>query len=333
MLYAIILILCGAFLLYTLLGGADFGAGIIESFVGKREERTISRAIAPVWEANHVWLILAIVILFMGFPAVYSSISVSLHIPLVIVLIGIIFRGSAFTFRHYDIRPARSHRFYTFLFRVSSFLTPFFLGIVLGGMILGKMPGQIPPNFFEGFVAPWLNLFCMSMGVFATCLFTYISAVFLVGETRIEQERMMYSKFAKKALFATAVTGVIVFVTAHFTGHDLLDEFLQSKLSVGCLVIAILLTPAIWHFLNKKHNKTIYLRIGVGVQVTLILLGWFYIQYPVLVKFSDGTELTFFNTHAPEATLKQLLLALLAGLILVIPGFVYLFKVFKINPK
>ena len=104
MLVLIIIILATAFILYTLLGGADFGAGIIETFAGRGQQSTISKAIAPVWEANHVWLILAVVILFTGFPAVYSSLSLLLHIPLLLVLIGIIFRGSAFTLRYYDVK-------------------------------------------------------------------------------------------------------------------------------------------------------------------------------------------------------------------------------------
>ena len=116
MLTLIILVLGVAFILYALLGGADFGAGIIETFAGEKGERTISRAIAPVWEANHVWLILAVVILFTGFPRIYSSLSLVLHIPLMLVLVGIIFRGCAFTFRHYDVVHDQSHRYYTFFF-------------------------------------------------------------------------------------------------------------------------------------------------------------------------------------------------------------------------
>src|SRR5213080_5438277 len=123
MLALIILILGVSFVLYTLLGGADFGAGIVETFAGRKEERTISRAIAPVWEANHVWLILAVVILFTGFPAVYASLSWVLHIPLMLLLLGIIMRGSAFTFRHYDVHQGRLHKYYSFLFRISSFIT------------------------------------------------------------------------------------------------------------------------------------------------------------------------------------------------------------------
>src|SRR5215208_5282639 len=134
MLTIIIIILGVSFILYALLGGADFGAGIIETFAGTKGEKTISKAMAPVWEANHVWLILAVVILFTAFPAVYSSLSLVLHIPLMVVLIGIIFRGTAFTFRHYDIIHDSSHKYYTILFKLSSFITPVFLGIVLGAM-------------------------------------------------------------------------------------------------------------------------------------------------------------------------------------------------------
>ena len=128
MLTVVIIILGTSFVLYTILGGADFGAGIIETLAGAKGEKTISKAIAPVWEANHVWLILAVVILFTGFPTVYSSLSLVLHIPLMLVLLGIIFRGTAFTFRHYDVVHDETHRYYTFLFKVSSIVTPFFFG-------------------------------------------------------------------------------------------------------------------------------------------------------------------------------------------------------------
>src|SRR5262245_2776312 len=143
MLIVIIIILSVSFMLYAILGGADYGAGILEIFAGRKGEKIISKAIAPVWEANHVWLILAIVIIFTGFPQVYSTISTSLHIPLMIVLIGIVLRGSTFTFRHYDERD-ESHKYYTLLFRISSFITPFFLGITLGAMIFGEISLDTP---------------------------------------------------------------------------------------------------------------------------------------------------------------------------------------------
>src|ERR1700709_25331 len=106
MLYVVIAFLFLAIVLYFLLGGADFGAGIIELFTSEKNRsdtrKTMYQAIGPIWEANHMWLIIAVVILFVGFPGIYATVSVHLHIPLVIMLMGIIARGTAFSFRNYD---------------------------------------------------------------------------------------------------------------------------------------------------------------------------------------------------------------------------------------
>jgi len=331
MLTLVIIILGASFILYTLLGGADFGAGIIETFAGKKGEQTISKAMAPVWEANHVWLILAVVILFTAFPLVYSSLSLVLHIPLMMVLIGIIFRGTAFTFRHYDPVYDSTHKYYTLLFKVSSFITPFFLGITLGAMILGRITLDPSAGFYEKFVRPWLNIFCITMGVFSVCLFGYIAAVFLVGEAREDSERKKYVRLSKRSMLLTMLTGLAVFLSALLEGHYLPKELLQSTASLVLLLLAVLLAPIIWFFLNKKRNKTLYLRITIGMQVSAILACWFYIQFPVLIQIKGGEHLTIFNTQAPPATLQQLLIALIVGLILIVPGFLYLFKVFKVK--
>jgi len=225
----------------------------------------------------------------------------------------------------------KSHKYYTILFRVSSFVTPIFLGIILGAMMLGRITFDTSQSFYEVFMAPWLNVFCFSMGIFATCLFAYISAIFLVGETKIDRERKMYVRLSKRFMIGTMLTGLLVFTMASVSGHNLVKQFSQSITSIVTLVVATVLCPVIWHFLNKEKNKTVYLRIGVSLQVTLVLIGWFYIQFPVLIKLNNGTSLTFFNTQAPYATLYQLLIALIVGLIVIIPGFVYLFRVFKIK--
>jgi cytochrome d ubiquinol oxidase subunit II len=327
MLTLIIIILGVSFLLYTLLGGADFGAGIIEAFGGKKGEVIVSRALAPVWEANHVWLILAVVILFTAFPSVYSSLSLVLHIPLMIVLLGIICRGCAFTFRHYDVQQETVHKYYTGLFIASSFVTPFFLGVTLGAMILGRITFDQSVGFYNMFIAPWLNVFCFMMGVFIVCLFTYVATVFLSGEARTPPERARYKRFSRRTMLITAITGLLVFAAAEVSGHHLLDEFLRSPFSVSAFLVATLCVPAVLYYSNL--GKVLFLRIAVGMQVSAIVVGWFAIQYPVLIQVQNGQHLTFYNTQAPPATLTQLLIALIVGLLLVIPAFIYLFKVFK----
>jgi cytochrome d ubiquinol oxidase subunit II len=262
---------------------------------------------------------------------VYASLSWVLHIPLMIVLLGIIMRGTAFTFRHYDVHQGRSHKYYSFLFHASSFITPVFLGMILGAMILGKITFDTSQGFYTVFVTPWLNWFCFTMGIFTACLFAYLASVFLVGETKIERERIKYVRFSKFSMIATIILGILVFIIAKAEGHSLTRAFLHSTASIIMLVTAVVLCPVIWHYLNKEKDKTLYLRIGTGLQVSSILAGWYYIQFPVLIEVKDGSELTFYNTQAPAATQEQLLIALIVGLILVLPGFYFLFRVFKIK--
>ena len=139
----VILYLCFSILLYLLLGGADFGAGIIEMITSprhiRRTRKTLYHAIGPIWEANHMWLIIAIVILFVGYPLIYSILSVHLHIPLVIMLMGIVARGTAFTFRHYDAVQDSMQEIYNRIFVWSSFVTPLFLGIIAGSTLSGQI--------------------------------------------------------------------------------------------------------------------------------------------------------------------------------------------------
>jgi cytochrome d ubiquinol oxidase subunit II len=329
MLTLIIIILCASFLLYALLGGADFGAGIIETFVGKKGEETVSRAMAPVWEANHVWLILAVVILFTAFPSIYSSLSLVLHIPLMIVLIGIICRGTAFTFRKYDVMQGNAHKYYSVLFKLSSFITPLFLGIILGAMILGRITFSDRAGFAEKFISPWFNTFCIAMGIFSASLFSYIAAIFLVGEAQNETEKKKYSLLSKQSMVITVLMGIAIFILAETENLHLAGAMLQSEAGMIMVLFATLACSVIWKLLNRKTDNTRFLRIAVAIQVSAIIIGWFCIQFPIIIRVSSGEHLTLSNTHSPSATLKYLLIALIAGLLLIIPAFIYLFKVFK----
>jgi cytochrome d ubiquinol oxidase subunit II len=168
MLYVDIIFLFFAILLYFLLGGADFGAGIIELFTStdnkSRTRRTMYKAIGPIWEANHMWLIIAVVILFVGFPTIYSNVCTYLHIPILIMLMGITARGTAFSFRNYDaIKDDKMQDIYNYIFVYSSFITPLFLGITAGSVI----SRQIDPNatdFLNTYIYSWLNWFSVAVG-------------------------------------------------------------------------------------------------------------------------------------------------------------------------
>ncbi len=172
MLIEIIIFFLGlSIVFYVLFGGADFGAGVLEILSGKGDRETIANAIGPVWEANHVWLILVVVILFMAFPKVYATMSVHLHIPLLIMLVGIVLRGTTFTYMHYDAIKDETNNIYNAVFKFSSVLTPFFLGMIAGAATLGRINPEAE-HFVEAFIAPWFNLFSASVGLFTVTLFT-----------------------------------------------------------------------------------------------------------------------------------------------------------------
>ena len=328
MLTIIIIILGISFLLYTLLGGADFGAGIIETFTGSKESKTVSKAMAPVWEANHVWLILAVVIMFTGFPKVYAAISLSLHIPLMVALMGIVLRGSAFIFRFYNVSDDGSmDKYFTVFFKLSSLITPVFLGIIFGAMTLGRVSLNNSGSFYEQFIFPWCNIFCFTFGLFLASLFAYIAAVFLIGETENKSEQKKYIRLSLTFLLLTFTLALFVFVTAELQNQHLFNKLFTHSLSTGAFGIAFLLIPAIIYLF--RHPTIFYLRAAISLQVTLVLLGWFAMNFPVMLYEKNGNHLSFLNAHAPYATLYQLLIALLVGLVLIIPSFYFLFKVFK----
>src|SRR5687768_10037530 len=97
---ALAAVLLAALVLYALSGGADFGGGVWDLLArGPRaaaQREQIAHAIGPIWEANHVWLILVVVVLFAAFPPAFAAIATVLHVPLTLMLIGIVLRGSAF---------------------------------------------------------------------------------------------------------------------------------------------------------------------------------------------------------------------------------------------
>src|SRR6476660_4428808 len=173
---------------YVLFGGADFGGGVWDLLAsGPRRERqreVIAHAIGPIWEANHVWLILAIVLTFTCFARVYARLGTILHIPLTWMLVGIVLRGSAFTFRTYDTRGDAAQRHWGRVFASASVITPVLLGVSIGAVASGRVGRETGGSFIERFVDPWFTPFALSVGLLALTLFAFLAAVYLTLETR-----------------------------------------------------------------------------------------------------------------------------------------------------
>jgi len=318
-------------LLYCLLAGADFGAGMLEAFAGtagREEQRSvITHAIGPVWEANHVWLILAVVILFTGFPKAYSALSVTFHIPLTLMLLGIVLRGCAFTFRHYDAVRDDSQRYYSAIFVASSFLTPLMLGVVAGGMLLGAS-SPVEAGFYSAFVRPWANLFCFAVGVFTCVLFAFLAAIYLIGETQEDEIRRI---FARRAMVLNALAifaGIAVFIAAERDGLALARLFAGKRLSLASMVGSTIILVPLW--VAVRRNRVQMARILVAAQVGLVLIGWFRLQFPIIIN-SKSDPLTIYTAAAPEPTLRYLLYALIAGSVMIFPALIYLLKIFKLS--
>jgi len=325
---AIISILGISILLYVLLGGADFGGGIIEFFAGRKGADIISRAMAPVWEANHIWIILAVVILFNGFPMVYTCITTYLHIPLLLVLTGIIIRGAAFTFRYYHTGADSIYNYYTSFFRISSLITPFFLGIVLGAIMLGRIPVTPEGSFYHVFLFPWLNLFAVTTGIFVTLLFGWIASVYLIGEST-GNTFPLFRQTSYRLFIMLIISGLTVFLASEYYQIHLFMQFRQTFISMFCVVFATILIPFLWIAISQKN--VLRTRLLAGTQTACIVTGWFAVQFPVMVYRAGGNNLTVWNTQATEKTMYLLLVSLGVGIVIIIPAFAYLFKIFKFS--
>lgn len=323
----LIIFLALAIVLYCLFGGADFGAGILELIVRKHDWKLIDQAIAPVWEANHVWLVLVVVILFVGFPPIYATVGQFLHIPLILLLVGIILRGTAFTFRHYDAKHEwGTRRAYNLVFRLSSLLATLFLGVIVGAVIMGRITPE-PASFYEGYIAPWLNVFSFTVGLFTVCLFSFLASVYLMGEARLGRERAVLVRASKILALAAVLSGGLVFMEGEFSSVYLLSRFIYSPVAIVSVLVSALLLPVLWRSLSRE--KVWQSRILAGAELVLVLVAWFDVQSPVVVAMRNNASLTFRNSAAGGATQLQLVIALAVGSLLILPGILYLMKVFK----
>jgi cytochrome d ubiquinol oxidase subunit II len=329
----VVAFLCLSLLLYFLLGGADFGAGIVELLTSRKNRsrirRTSYQAIGPIWEANHMWLIIAIVILFVGFPRIYTVMSIHLHIPLVIMLLGIIARGTAFVFRHYDAVRDEMQLVYNNIFAYSSFITPLFLGIIAGSAISGAIDLQAG-NFLDAFIWSWLNWFSVAVGLFTVALCGFLAAVFLIGEATDAHDRQRFIRKAGHFNVAAVLCGAGVFVAAGHQQVPLVSWLFGNLLSLTAILAASCSLALLWYLLRKGRARI--LRLLAGFQVTMILLAVSYAHFPDFVIIRGGGNLSLWETQAPAATISTLGWALVLGSILILPFLGYLFYSFQKHP-
>jgi cytochrome d ubiquinol oxidase subunit II len=315
-----------ALVLYALSGGADYGGGmwdLLASGPRARQQRAaIEHAIGPVWEANHVWLILVIVVLFTAFPPAFAAIMTALHVPMSALLVGIVLRGAAFIFRKYDSDDDAVHRRWSTLFGAASFFTPFVLGLSLGALASGDIR-VVDGHPAAGFFAGWTRPFAAACGLFALDLFAFLAATYLTVDVEAEPE--LQEDFRERALASElllAPAALLTFLLARTGAPAIFTQLttwwgpLLAAATSACALVAL---GALW------RRQFRWARAAAIAQVTSILIGWGLAQFPHLIV----PDVTLSNAATVASTQRALLTALAAGGVILFPAFAYLFHVFK----
>ncbi len=315
----------GSLVLYALLGGADFGGGVWDLLArGPRadaQRRLIARAIGPVWETNHIWLIVAIVILFTGFPPAFAAISTALFVPLTLLLAGIVLRGAAFAFHAYHLHEERGTGRWGTLFAGASLVTPVLLGVTIGALSSGRM--RADPLTFTGDTSIWIAPFPLSVGILTLSAFSYLAAVYLTMET---DDPDLRSDFRCRALWSAAAVvllSVFVPVIAASEAPDFHAALAGSDWFVSVVMFNV--TTALGACVSLALSSYQLARICAAAQVGLILLGWGLAQYPFIAR----PAITFVSSASSPSTIRLLLLFLAAGAVLLFPAIFLLMRIFK----
>ncbi|MGD0092067.1 MAG: cytochrome d ubiquinol oxidase subunit II [Planctomycetota bacterium] len=323
---AVAAIMLLALIVYALMAGADFGGGVWDLFArgprAQAQRELIANTIGPVWEANHVWLIIVVVLLFTGFPAAFAAIMTALNIPLSLMLLGIVLRGCAFAFRSYDLKTYQRQRQWSRLFAISSIYTPVMLGICIGALASGRirLVNGLPEG---GFLVPWVQPFPFAVGALTLALFAFLAAVYLAVEA---QDQELREDFRLRALIAAVLVGALAWVCFFLARTEAATIWAGLATRSWSLLFHIATGAAATTAILALYFRRHYLaRTAAVLQAGLILIGWGVSQYPFLV----GPDITVAQAAAPRITLILLLIALGAGSLLFVPSLYFLLRIFK----
>lgn len=314
--------------LYALFGGADFGAGFWDLTAGGAERgaskrKLIEHSIGPVWEANHVWLIFVLVVMWTCFPPLFGAVASTLWIPLTLAAFGVIARGSSFAFR--KVATDIGHqRIFGGGFALSSVMTPFFLGAAAGAVASGR----VPPGVGQGdAVTSWWNPVSIMTGILAVVVCAYLAAVYLTADARRSGEPELIAQFRLRALAAGVAAGIIAaagLVLLHndapSLAHGLAHRALPLVIVSGLAGLASLALLYLGHFLTA--------RLTAALAVAAVLWAWAVAQYPYLLN----PGLTISQAAANHTVLVATLFSLAIGAAVLVPSLIWLYVLFQRNP-
>ncbi len=308
--------------LYTVLGGADFGAGIWQLTAGRGElsERIRDHAhdsMAPVWEANHVWLVFVLVVFWTAYPTAFGSIASTLSVPLFLAGIGIVMRGATYALRS-GIRTPRELRVIDTAFAVASLIVPFALGATVGGIASLRVPvGNAAGDLFTS----WFNATGIMIGLIAVASAAYMSAVFLAADAVRAGDAELEKAFRLRSLIAGVLAGglaVVGLIVLHSDAHRLFDGLVHDGGLVALIVSVLAGVAALELVLVRRYEPARYV---AAIAVAAIVAGWALAQEPYLLK-----NLTIRQAAAPHDALVVVIVAVLAGAALLAPSLALLFR-------
>ncbi|MFL5900146.1 MAG: cytochrome d ubiquinol oxidase subunit II [Solirubrobacterales bacterium] len=307
---------------YALFGGADFGGGFWDLVAGgaergERPRALIQRSLTPVWEANHVWLIFILVVLWTAFPPAFSAVMTTLYVPIALAALGIVLRGSGFAFRK-SIEGLSRRRAAGATFAISSLLTPFFMGAVVGAVAAGNVPADGDGAPFSS----WLQPLPLLTGAMFVASGAYLAAAFLIGDARRAGDEELERYFARRALAAATVAGIAAafgLVELHAEARYVFDRLTHEGLPLvvlsalcGIGVLVALLSSA----RRPSAGSPRLLRPLAAGAVIAVIWGWGVAQFPYLLP----TSLKIFQAAAPPDTLATVIVIFIAAAILVLPA-------------
>lgn len=330
MIYVVVAFLWIALGMYVIFGGADFGAGIVELFstekFKKNTQQIMYKSIGPIWEANHMWLIISVVILFVGFPKVYADLSNYLHIPLALLLLGIIARGTSFTFRNYDVVKDDWHKLYSYIFTFSSLITPLFLGIIAAATVSGSIDNQAH-NFLDAYIYSWLTWFNISVGFFTIFICGFLASIYSINTINKSEEKDHLKFSAQFFSVAIFIVGGIVFAISAWQNIPLINWIFSSW--IGYLAVCLATISIIILNIVLRKDYDVLIRYLAGFIVLMILFAVSYSHFPNLLIFKNGQVISLFETDYSPKTIDMLGWALLLGSIFILPFFFYLIYSFN----
>jgi cytochrome bd ubiquinol oxidase subunit II len=308
--------------LYAVLAGADFGAGIWQLLAGTGPHANRLRdhahdSMSAVWEANHVWLIFVLTVTWTAYPVAFGSIASTLAVPLFVAALGIIFRGAAYALRG-GARSRRELRTIDMVFSISSIITPFALGTMIGAIAARRVPVG---NSSGGLWSSWTSPTSILIGVLAITTAAYLAAVYLAADAARQGERSLESMFRARALIAGVVAGAVALaglVVIHADAHPLYNGLVDGDGRSAVIVSAVAGAATLALVWNRRFTLA---RFSAALAVAAIIAGWALAQQPLLLP-----HLTISQAAGGHDTLVAVIVAVIAGGLILFPSLALLFR-------